>query len=45
MPAGDALAQVAHGALVSQHFSVAIARARGITPGTFNYGSKVTSAL
>jgi glutamine---fructose-6-phosphate transaminase (isomerizing) len=45
VPAGDALAQVAHGALVSQHLSVAIARARGITPGTFNYGSKVTTAL
>jgi glucosamine--fructose-6-phosphate aminotransferase (isomerizing) len=44
-PAGDALAQLAHGALVAQHFSVAIARAKHITPGTFSYGSKVTTAL
>jgi glucosamine--fructose-6-phosphate aminotransferase (isomerizing) len=44
-PAGDTLAQLAHGALVSQHLSVAIARAKGITPGVFTYGSKVTTAL
>ena len=44
-PAGDALAQLAHGALVAQHLSVAIARAKNITPGTFSYGSKVTTAL
>lgn len=44
-PSGDALAQLAHGALVAQHLSVAIARAKGITPGTFTYGSKVTTAL
>jgi len=44
-PAGDTLAQLAHGALVSQHLSVAIARAKDITPGVFTYGSKVTTAL
>ena len=44
-PSGDSLAQLAHGALVAQHLSVAIARAEGITPGTFTYGSKVTTAL
>ena len=32
-------------ALVAQHLSVAIARAKNITPGTFSYGSKVTTAL
>jgi len=42
---GDALAQLAHGALVAQYLSVAIARAKHITPGTFSYGSKVTIAL
>jgi glutamine---fructose-6-phosphate transaminase (isomerizing) len=44
-PSGDALAQLAHGALVAQYLSVAIARAKHITPGTFSYGSKVTTAL
>ena len=44
-PSGDSLAQLAHGALVAQHLSVAIARAKNITPGTFSYGSKVTTAL
>ena len=44
-PSGDALAQLAHGALVAQHLSIAIATAKGITPGTFTYGSKVTTAL
>jgi glutamine---fructose-6-phosphate transaminase (isomerizing) len=44
-PSGDALAQLAHGAIVAQHLSVAIAKAKGITPGTFTYGSKITTAL
>ena len=38
-------AQLTVGAVVAQHLTVAIARARGISPGTFNYGSKVTSSL
>lgn len=38
-------AQLSLGAVVAQHLTVAIARARGITPGTFRYGSKVTSSL
>lgn len=32
-------------ALVAQHFAVAVARARGIEPGAFAYGSKITTAL
>lgn len=39
------LAQLAHGALVAQHLTVAVARARGITPGAFAYGSKITASL
>lgn len=38
----DGLAGLVHGAVVCQWFSVALARARGITPGEFHYGSKVT---
>ena len=44
-PAAGLTAQLAHGALVAQHLTVAIARARGITPGAFAYGSKITTAL
>lgn len=44
-PAGGALARLAHDALIAQHLTVAIAAARGITPGVFTYGSKVTTAL
>jgi glucosamine--fructose-6-phosphate aminotransferase (isomerizing) len=43
-PAG-LLAQLAHGALVAQYLTVAVARARGITPGAFAYGSKITASL
>jgi glucosamine--fructose-6-phosphate aminotransferase (isomerizing) len=47
LPPPDAglTAQLTHGALVAQHLTVAIARARGITPGAFAYGSKITTAL
>ena len=47
LPPPDAglTAQLAHGALVAQHLTVAIACARGITPGAFAYGSKITTAL
>jgi glutamine---fructose-6-phosphate transaminase (isomerizing) len=31
--------------VVAQHFTVALARARGITPGAFTFGSKVTTDL
>lgn len=40
---GDGLAALVHGAVVCQWFSVALARARGITPGEFHYGTKVTA--
>lgn len=44
-PPPGTLAQLAHGAVVAQHLTVALARARGITPGAFAYGSKITTAL
>ncbi|GAS89637.1 SIS domain-containing protein [Mycolicibacterium brisbanense] len=43
-PAG-VLSQLAHGALVAQHLTVAVARARSIVPGAFAYGSKITASL
>lgn len=39
------LPELVHGALLAQHLTVAIARVRGIIPGAFAYGSKVTTAL
>lgn len=45
VPVAHSNAQLAHGALVAQHLAVAVARARGITPGSFLYGNKVTTAL
>jgi glutamine---fructose-6-phosphate transaminase (isomerizing) len=45
VPISHSTAQLAHGALVAQHLAVGVARARGITPGSFLYGSKVTTAL
>jgi glucosamine--fructose-6-phosphate aminotransferase (isomerizing) len=44
-PEGSMPAKLAHDALIAQHLTVAIAAARGITPGIFSYGSKVTTAL
>jgi glucosamine--fructose-6-phosphate aminotransferase (isomerizing) len=38
-------AQLSHGAVLAQRFAVALARAKGITPGTFEFGSKITTAL
>ena len=38
-------ARLAYDALIAQYLTVAIAAARGITPGVFTYGSKVTTAL
>ena len=37
--------ELAFGAVIAQQLTVAIARARGITPGAFAYGSKITTAL
>jgi glucosamine--fructose-6-phosphate aminotransferase (isomerizing) len=31
--------------VAAQHLTVALARARGVTPGAFTYGSKITTAL
>jgi fructoselysine-6-P-deglycase FrlB-like protein len=44
-PGGSMPARLAHDALIAQHITVAIATAKGITPGVFTYGSKVTTAL
>jgi glucosamine--fructose-6-phosphate aminotransferase (isomerizing) len=44
-PPSGVLAQLAHGAVAAQYLTVALARARGITPGAFSYGSKITTAL
>jgi glucosamine--fructose-6-phosphate aminotransferase (isomerizing) len=44
-PAGSTSARLAQDALLAQHLTVEIAVARGITPGVFTYGSKVTTAL
>jgi fructoselysine-6-P-deglycase FrlB-like protein len=44
-PAGGTLARLAQDALLAQRLTVEIAAARGITPGVFTYGSKVTTAL
>jgi fructoselysine-6-P-deglycase FrlB-like protein len=43
-PVGGWLARLAHGAVVAQHLAVAVASARGVAPGEFSYGSKVTTA-
>ena len=43
LPRGAALTELAAGAVVAQHIAVGIARARGIEPGTFAYGQKVTT--
>jgi glutamine---fructose-6-phosphate transaminase (isomerizing) len=44
-PPSGLMAQLAHGAVAAQHLTVALAQARGITPGAFAYGSKITTAL
>jgi glucosamine--fructose-6-phosphate aminotransferase (isomerizing) len=38
-------AQLSYGAVLAQWLAVALARARGITPGAFEFGSKITTAL
>jgi glutamine---fructose-6-phosphate transaminase (isomerizing) len=45
IPRGHTLPELAAGAVVAQHVAVAIARARGIEPGAFAYGRKVTTTL
>jgi glucosamine--fructose-6-phosphate aminotransferase (isomerizing) len=45
IPRGGTLTELAAGAVVAQHLAVQIARARGIEPGAFAYGSKVTTTL
>lgn len=45
IPRGTTLTELAAGAVVAQHLAVRIARARGIEPGAFAYGQKVTTTL
>ena len=45
IPRGASLTELAAAAVVAQHIAVAIARARGIEPGRFAYGQKVTTIL
>lgn len=45
IPRGHTLTELAAGAVVAQHIAVRVARARGIEPGTFAYGRKVTTTL
>jgi len=45
IPRGTTLSELAAGAVVAQHIAVQIARARGIEPGAFAYGQKVTTTL
>jgi glucosamine--fructose-6-phosphate aminotransferase (isomerizing) len=45
IPRGTTLTELAAGAVVAQHIAVRIARARGIEPGAFAYGQKVTTIL
>jgi glutamine---fructose-6-phosphate transaminase (isomerizing) len=45
IPRGTILTELAAGAVVAQHIAVRIARARGIEPGAFAYGQKVTTTL
>lgn len=42
---GEGVTGLMADALVAQHFAVGVARARGIEPGAFRYGSKITTAL
>ena len=44
-PPRGSIAPLAYGAVVAQHLTVALARARGITSGEFRFGSKVTTEL
>jgi glucosamine--fructose-6-phosphate aminotransferase (isomerizing) len=45
IPRGQTLTELAASAVVAQHIAVHLARARGIEPGVFTYGRKVTTIL
>jgi glutamine---fructose-6-phosphate transaminase (isomerizing) len=45
IPRGQTLTELAASAVVAQHIAVHLARARGIEPGMFTYGQKVTTIL
>jgi glutamine---fructose-6-phosphate transaminase (isomerizing) len=45
IPRGHTLTELAASAVVAQHIAVQLARARGIEPGQFTYGQKVTTTL
>lgn len=45
IPHGRTLTELAASAVVAQHIAVHLARARGIEPGQFTYGQKVTTIL
>jgi glucosamine--fructose-6-phosphate aminotransferase (isomerizing) len=45
IPPADGLTELAVGALIVQELSVELARAKGIVPGEFRFGRKITSAL
>ncbi|MET0901423.1 MAG: SIS domain-containing protein [Mycobacterium sp.] len=45
VPNIHATGQLSHGAVLAQHLAVALAKARGITPGDFAFGNKITTAL
>jgi glutamine---fructose-6-phosphate transaminase (isomerizing) len=45
VPCSSALESLLSGALVAQYLAVELAKANGVVPGAFIYGSKVTSAL
>ncbi len=44
-PVGDSLAALAAQSVVAESLAVAVARANGVDPGAFAYGSKVTVKL
>jgi glucosamine--fructose-6-phosphate aminotransferase (isomerizing) len=45
LPPADGLTELAVGAVIMQTLSVELARARGIVPGEFRFGRKITAAL
>ena len=45
VPDGHIGAQLSHGAVIAQWLAVELARSKGITPGAFEFGSKITTEL
>jgi glucosamine--fructose-6-phosphate aminotransferase (isomerizing) len=45
VPDGHIDAQLSHGAVIAQWLAVELARSKGITPGAFEFGSKITTEL